>query len=60
MTKAEIVKAARAVWRMRQPDIARRIRAGDARRELENRRIEEWAVGIESDEPELPMSTDGI
>ena len=44
MTKAEIVKAARAVWRMRQPEIARRIKQGDARREIENRQIE-WAMG---------------
>ena len=60
MTKAEIVKAARAIWRIRQPEIARRIQAGDARREIENRQIE-WAVGIDDVEPEeLPMSTVGI
>ncbi len=46
MTRAEIVKAARAVWRMRQPEIARRIKSGDARRALENREIER-AVGID-------------
>ena len=51
MTKSEIVKAARAVWRIRQPEISRRIQAGDARRAIENRRIE-WAVGIDDDEPE--------
>lgn len=55
MTKAEIVKAARTVWRMRQPEIARRIKAGEARRALENRRIDR-AVGIDDEPEELPMS----
>ena len=57
MTKAEIVKAARAIWRIRQPEIARRIQAGDARREIENRQIE-WAVGIDDfDDMALPESS---
>ena len=57
MTRQQIKKAARAIWRMRQPDIARRIKAGDARRELENRQIE-WAVGVESDEQEeFPLNS---
>ena len=58
MTKAEIVKAARAVWRMRQPEIARRIQAGDARRALENRQIEEWAMGEDDfDDMALPHTS---
>lgn len=54
MTRAEIVKAARAVWRIRQPEIARRIKSGDARRAIENREIER-AVGIDDcDDKALP------